>query len=59
MKLVEGVERVVRANKGVGKDITDLSDKSKEALKAKAKEASYFYGEAQKIMKYDGKALES
>ena len=35
-KLVEGVEKTVRAGKGAGKDISDLNDKSKEALKEKA-----------------------
>lgn len=44
MKLVEGIEKTVRANKKVGEDITDLKDKSKEALKEKAQEVNYFYG---------------
>jgi hypothetical protein len=30
--LVEGIEKTVRANKAVAKDITDLKVKSKEAL---------------------------
>jgi hypothetical protein len=43
----------------VASDVTDLNDKSKEALKEKAMQINYFQGQAQKIMKYDGKALEA